>query len=216
MMPRRPESLASTRLEHLSSDEYRAQQEAMHMMRRGYGGKGSKWADAVSWLCRLFDCGSVLDYGCGQGSLKHKLESAGARCEVREFDIGIPSKRVMPSFADLVVCTDVLEHIEPAYLGNTLNHICRLTRKVALLSVALDPSNKCLPVLDERGCAVRDDDGDVKCGDVNAHLIQKPSAWWEAKVDEHWLHALDLPDMPTPYVAKPEKRQKRWIAVVTP
>jgi cytochrome oxidase Cu insertion factor (SCO1/SenC/PrrC family) len=97
-----------------------------------------------------------------------------------------------------VVCTDVLEHIELDRLRAVMNHIQGLARKVILLSVALDPANKTLS------------DG------RNAHLIQKPPAWWEARIDEHGMDILDLPDMPTPYVAKPEKRQKRWIAVVTP
>jgi hypothetical protein len=189
MMPRRHE---------LISDDYLAQQKVLHLLPQGYGGKGGKWADAVAWLCKQFECWSVLDYGCGQGSLKRKLDDLGVPFSVREYDPAIDGKDASPTFADLVVCTDVLEHIELDRLRAVMNHIHGLARKVILLSVALDPANKTLS------------DG------RNAHLIQKPPAWWEARIDEHGMDILDLPDMPTPYVAKPEKRQKRWIAVVTP
>lgn len=182
----------------LISDEYLTEQRILHMAPQGYGGKGRKWADTVTWLCRRFECWSVLDYGCGQGSLKVALEAASVPFAVREYDPAIDGKEKPPTFADLVVCTDVLEHIEFDRLSAVLNHIQQLARKVVLVSVALDPTSKVLT------------DG------RNAHLIQKPAPWWEAKMDEHHMEVLDLPDLPTPYQPKPEKRAKRWIAVLRP
>jgi hypothetical protein len=182
----------------LISDDYLAEQRTLHMLPQGYGGKGSKWAEAVIWLCREFGCWSVLDYGCGQGSLKRTLDERGVAFDVREYDPAIDGKDGPPKFADLVVCTDVLEHVEMERLGNVVRHIQGLARKIVLLSVALDPANKFLT------------DG------RNAHLIQRPPAWWEAVVTEHHMPILDVPQMPTPYAAKPEKRAKRWIAVLKP
>lgn len=184
----------------LISDAYLAEQDILHMAPQGFGGKGKKWAGAVTWLCKRFDCWSVLDYGCGQGSLKASLDAAGSPFQVREYDPSpILGKNALPTFADLVVCTDVLEHVEPECLTNVLNHIQQLARKAILFSVALNPANKFLS------------DG------RNAHILLRPLAWWEAKADEHHMEVLDLPDLPTPYVGpKAGKRVKQWIAVVRP
>jgi hypothetical protein len=73
---------------------------------------------------------------------------------------------MQPDFArepephDLVVCSDVLEHIEPDCLGDVLRHLYDLTKKALFVDVACRPAKKVLA------------DG------RNAHLIQRdPSAW---------------------------------------
>lgn len=181
----------------LATDAYLAEQDLLHLAPGGYGSNGGRWAESVIWLCRRFDCWSVLDYGCGEGSLKRRLESVRVKFAVREYDPApVLGKNRPPEFADLVVCTDVLEHVEPHLLVNVLNHIQGLARKAILLCVDLERSNKVLS------------DG------RNAHLILKPSAWWEAKVDEHHMRLVDAPDMPTPRKCQPG--EKRWIAVLTP
>ena len=40
--------------------------------------------------------------------------------EIKEYDPAIPGKDSLPEPADIVVCSDVLEHIEPNYLLNVL------------------------------------------------------------------------------------------------
>lgn len=144
----------------LISPAYRAQQRALHMMPEGYGGKGSRWADTVAGLCRDVGAASVLDYGCGQGSLGRALAARGIVC--REYDPAIPGKDDPPVFADVVVCTDVLEHVERDKIAAVLTHIRQLARKAIFVVVCLRPSNKVL------------DDG------RNAHILLEPKAWWNA------------------------------------
>jgi hypothetical protein len=186
------------RREHLISEEYRALQTALHMTPRGYGAKGAKWAASVIWLAKRYQAASVLDYGCGQGSLARELHQQRKWLEVREYDPAIKGKDGQPSFADLIVCTDVLEHIGPDRLHAVLTHIRQLARKAVFLVVALDPANKVLA------------DG------RNAHLIQKPAAWWEAQCEQEGFEQVDAPDLPMPGSINPEKRSKRWIAVLRP
>lgn len=69
---------------------------------------------------------------------------------------------------DLVVCTDVLEHVEPEYLDNVLNDIHRLMQKVGYFTVHTEAAMKHLS------------DG------RNAHLIQKPYSWWFDKLSERF------------------------------
>jgi len=178
--------------EGLISADYVAQQKALHLMPGGYGGKGSRWASTVVAIAKQLGCSSVLDYGCGRGSLRLSLESRGLAC--REYDPAVEGKDARPSFADLVVCTDVLEHVEPDKIGNVLKHLDSLSRVAIFLVVCLRSSNKTLP------------DG------RNAHLLIRPAAWWDAKADEEGWERVTT-DIPIPVKVD---QSKHWIAVVRP
>lgn len=182
----------------LISDEALAEETALGMRPDGYGGKGNRWAAAVIWVASRFGCGSVLDYGCGEGKLRARLLEDAPRLDVREYDPRIPGKqdRARVSFADLVVCTDVLEHVEPEKIGNVLRDIDTLARRAVFLVVCLRPSNKRL-----------------SDGVTNAHRLVRSKAWWEAKLSEHHMELIDCPDLPLPPKIDLEKH---WIAVVGP
>lgn len=179
-------------LDALISEDYRAQQQALHLMPEGYGGKGSRWARTVLSIATQVGCASVLDYGCGRGSLARTLSSQALAC--REYDPAIPGKDGRPAFADLVVCTDVLEHVEPDKLHNVLHHIDSLSRMAIILVVCLRPSHKVLP------------DG------RNAHLLVKPAAWWDAQTEQQGWERLPL-DLQIPVKVD---QDKHWIALLRP
>lgn len=158
--PRTPTPSRET-LARLITWDYVCQQREMHLRPEGYGGKGKKWVDAVIQILVDLKATSVLDYGCGQGTLARALRAKqvpGLR--IAEYDPAIPGKDGYPSFADLVTCTDVLEHIEPDRLDTVLQHLRLLARRAVFVVVSLRPSEKVLP------------DG------RNAHLIVQPEAWW--------------------------------------
>jgi len=183
----------------LISKTYRAMQRELHSRPEGYGGKGKKWAETVIALARRFEAGSMLDYGCGGGTLVERLRMmphAGLR--LAEYDPAIRGKDSPPSFADLVIITDVLEHIEPERLKGVLAHLRALARKAVFFVVALDEANKVLA------------DG------RNAHLILESPAWWEARIVEAGFTLQPLEDLPLPAQYNPEKRSKRWIAIGVP
>lgn len=148
----------------LITPAYRASQIYLHAQPNGYGGKGDKWAPAVRELMARFCATSLLDYGCGEGSLVKALSvDKPSSWRLAEYDPGVPDKAAMPMFADLVTCTDVLEHVEPERLHVVLRHLRMLARKAIFVVVATRPSNKTLP------------DG------RNAHLIVESAQWWEAR-----------------------------------
>lgn len=160
----------------LISAAYLAEQRALHASPRGYGGRGAKWADAVAQLVRRFQASSVLDYGCGQGSLIAALK-AQALPGIRwaEYDPAIPEKSNQPVFADLVVCTDVLEHVELDKLDAVLRHLRQLARRAVFVVIALRPSNKTLS------------DG------RNAHVTIETADWWIARLITAGFHVSDGP-----------------------
>jgi len=189
------------RASELISPEYAAMQRELHTRPKGYGGKGKKWADTVVALARRYGCASVLDYGSGQGSLTLELASRhGLHLRLAEYDPGVPGKENPPSFADLVVTTDVLEHIEPERLPAVLAHIHALARQAVFFVVALDEANKVLA------------DG------RNAHLILESPDWWETTVTEAHFELVPLgEDLPLPAAYdRLDKRAKRWIAIGVP
>src|SRR5262245_6373891 len=103
------------------SEDYLALQRDMHVRYDyGVGMAAGECADMIHGL----DVRTVLDYGSGQGHLKPLLDGY----EVEEYDPAIEGKDTDPARADIVVCADVMEHIEPELLGNVLLHIYSLAR----------------------------------------------------------------------------------------
>ena len=107
---------------NLISKKYRKQNEILH--KKGFGASGHRWADIVIKIIKDYNIKSMLDYGCGQSTLytaiRDKWNSAFTEIEYKEYDPCIPSKKICPGNADLITCTDVLEHIEPKFLDNVL------------------------------------------------------------------------------------------------
>lgn len=180
------------RIADLISPVYAGHQRALHAMPQGYGGKGDKWARGVLDVIAEYQCSSVLDYGCGQGSLGHKLRQwVGAAVRVDEYDPAVPGKDSLPLFADLVVCTDVLEHVEPERLSAVLAHLKLLARKAVFVVIATRPSNKTL--------------GDGR----NAHLIIEQDDWWIATMTKAGFAIHPGPVSPL------DKPSREWVAVLT-
>jgi hypothetical protein len=124
-----------------------------------YGISGVHWAKIVGQICQAIGSRDVLDYGCGQRTLEKALGFP-----IHNFDPCIAGLDAAPSPADLVVCTDVLEHIEPDCLDEVLDDLKRVTRRFGFFVIATRPALKTLP------------DG------RNAHLIQEGESWWLPKI----------------------------------
>lgn len=141
------------------SPEYRAQLARLHK-KRTWGADGAKHAQMAVEFYRRLGATTLLDYGCGEGRLKLALSSIEQPIRVQEYDPGIDGKEGLPKPCDLVVCTDVMEHVEPDKLAAVEDHIFRISGLGALIVIATRAANAVLP------------DG------RNAHLIVQPAAWW--------------------------------------
>lgn len=148
----------------LISPDYRTLNARLHDARPDYGAGGHRHAAYIGQLVAEHGYASVLDYGSGKGTLKQALHSP----DVREYDPAIPGKDRTPAPADLVVCTDVLEHIEPEHLNAVLDDIQRCAGKGVFLVVHTGPAKKILS------------DG------RNAHLTQQPYTWWLPQLWSRW------------------------------
>ena len=114
-------------------------------------------------LVKKYGPQTLLDYGCGKGLLVQRLPPIEG-LSVAMYDPAVPEHSTTPEPADIVICTDVLEHIEPDCLENVLDHLQALTKKVCFCTIAMVPSTSRYP------------DG------TNVHLTVKDSEWWYPKL----------------------------------
>lgn len=145
--------------EQLASVGYRVQIIRLHEERE-WGQHGASHAPMIRAFLEELGGASVVDYGCGTGTLKRALP--GIKTQL--YDPGLVKFRAMPKPADVVVATDVLEHIEPDKLDAVLRHISLLAIKGVYLTISCTPARESLP------------DG------RNAHLSVHQPAWWLDKL----------------------------------
>lgn len=131
----------------------------LHQREVSYGMSGAKRAKAVLAIAGALKTQSVLDYGCGKSTLAQVLPFP-----IWEYDPAIPGKDKAPRPADLVVCTDVLEHVEERDLDATIADVARCTRRLAYFLIHTGQAQKTLA------------DG------RNAHVTQRPPEWWMARL----------------------------------
>lgn len=137
------------------SAAYVALNARLHADNPAYGAHGALYAKVVLSLTRELGTYSVLDYGAGKGSLAAVLPFP-----IAEFDPAIDGKTQPPAPADVVICTDVLEHVEPECLTAVLTDLQRCIRRVGYFVIHTGPSSKCLA------------DG------RNSHVLQHDREWW--------------------------------------
>ena len=131
---------------------------------QGFGGKPKKLGKFHDFM-EVWKPSSLLDYGCGKGHVLADLRDKykDTLCEgydpaVKMFS-GLPNKTY-----DCVFSNDVLEHIEPEYVSEVLQHISSLADKYIWLRIDTKPARKTLP------------DG------RNAHITLESPDWWTDQI----------------------------------
>jgi hypothetical protein len=146
------------------STEYMEMNRKLHEVNAAYGISVLKYLDTIKTMYEKTESKSLLDYGCGKGLLARSLDFP-----IWEYDPAIPGKDKAPRPADLVVCIDVLEHIEPDYLNSVLEDIARCIKKVGFFTISTKPAVKYFP------------DG------RNTHLIQEGKEWWVERLSKYFM-----------------------------
>ena len=117
----------------------------------------------------------LLDYGCGKGQQYsvHKVHEAWGGLKPHCFDVGVPAFSDEPTgYFDGVICTDVMEHIDPADVDTILDDIFGFLRprddggtSFAFFFISCRPAkSKTLP------------DG------RNVHLCIREPDWWDKRL----------------------------------
>ncbi len=142
--------------------EYKEQLRQMHQS--ASFGKRAKMPKHLESFVEEINPSSILDFGCGKGNLVALMREKYPTKTVlgydpgnTEFDKSLDDVRV-----DLLVSSDVLEHVEPHLIDETLDYLSKKSKFIYHL-ISLAPAKRKLP------------DG------RNAHLIQESPEWWRTK-----------------------------------
>lgn len=139
------------------TEEYRQLLHQMHFDRGHFnGGTLTKYLADIQNYITEHDITTILDYGCGKGRAIPEQWN-----QVRLYDPGYQPFANKPTKTyDLVISTDVLEHVEEQYVDNVLEEIYGYADKAVYLAISTIKAKKTLP------------DG------RNAHITIRSDKWW--------------------------------------
>jgi FkbM family methyltransferase len=154
--------------ERLISDEYINLNAELHERNTSYGTGGAKHAETVKKLVKTLitednPIPSVLDYGAGKQFLAKALPFP-----IWSYDPAIPEISEIPKPADLTICTDVLEHIEPDKLNFVLQDLKRCVKQIGYFVISTRQAVK------------------TYANGKNTHLIVKDRNWWEKMLSKYF------------------------------
>jgi hypothetical protein len=162
---------------------YRAEMTRRHLHRANWGNSAKNYGggDVLHLLDRFDNLKTILDFGCGKGTMREYVEARTRRKDLKwtEYDPGISGKDTLPQGRfDMVVSCDVLEHIEPNELDKTLQQLKDWTGLLSYHNIACSPTGHKFA------------DGEHEGKDV--HLIVEPPTWWNARLGEAFTPEMEL------------------------
>ena len=136
----------------------------MYLQKRGYGASGGLYCEFFDKFIKSHtDIKTILDFGCGQGEL-----AKGLSFDIDEYDPAIEGQETISKQQyDLVITTDVLEHIHTDQIGLLLDDIIDLKPKYFVNAISTVKAINILP------------DG------TNAHKTIENAAWWKNTIENH-------------------------------
>jgi len=141
------------------TNEYKEQIKKLHQSKNW--GTTSAIPHKVIEIIETFNIKSILDFGCGKGKIVELLKERFPNIEVIGYDPAFNTD--LPDKIEMIMSTDVLEHVEPNFLDETLSDLYSRAEKVQYHLIACHKAKKILP------------DG------RNAHLIIETPDWWQEK-----------------------------------
>ena len=135
-------------------------------------------------LVKENDCKTLLDYGCGKAipydkdrckevDLRHPIQKL---CNLKSFDLYDPAYEKYATLPDkkydVVVCTDVLEHIAEQDIDYVLTEILSHSKKIVFLNISCQPALKHFK--------------EGKFKGKNVHISVFDPSWWGHKIGNIW------------------------------
>ena len=135
-------------------------------------------------LVKENNCKTLLDYGCGKAipydkdrckevDLRHPIQKL---CNLKSFDLYDPAYEKYTTLPnkkyDIVVCTDVLEHIAEQDIDYVLTEILSHSKKIVFLNISCQPALKHF----KQG----------KLKGKNVHISVFDPSWWGHKIGNIW------------------------------
>ena len=135
-------------------------------------------------LVKENNCKTLLDYGCGKAipydknrckevDLRHPIQKL---CNLKSFDLYDPAYEKYTTLPDkkydIVVCTDVLEHIAEQDIDYVLTEILSHSKKIVFLNISCQPALKHFK--------------EGKFKGKNVHISVFDPSWWGHKIGNIW------------------------------
>lgn len=143
------------------SESYLQQLRQLHASKDGFG-RTRRIPELLLEAVQRHGVRSLLDFGCGKGAMVELLRESLPGVQVRGWDPAFHAPDELPDDVDMIVSTDVLEHIEPEALDATLRDLRARCRHQYHL-IACHRAATLLP------------DG------RNAHLVVEAPDWWQQR-----------------------------------
>ncbi|MEE8599052.1 MAG: methyltransferase domain-containing protein [Dehalococcoidales bacterium] len=109
----------------------------------------------------------ILDYGCGKGLqyVERKVHTEWGVEQPHLYDPAVPQHAERPDYTfDLVLCTDVMEHVPEDMVEATFIDIFSMSHRLVFFSISTRPALQFV--------------GNKE----NAHATIKPAQWWNDKI----------------------------------
>ena len=135
-------------------------------------------------LVKENNCKTLLDYGCGKAipydkdrckevELRHPIQKL---CNLKSFDLYDPAyekySKLPKKKYDIVVCTDVLEHIAEQDINYVLTKILSRSKKIVFLNISCQPALKHFK--------------EGKFKGKNVHISIFDPSWWGHRIGNIW------------------------------
>lgn len=142
------------------------QYKQVHQENKEYGTSAFAYIQEICLFIRQLKPKVVLDYGCGKGHLVDALKYIFKNISFYKYDPAIDEFSALPvKKADLVINTDVLEHVPYDKIDMVLKEISEISSNV-IFALAHYPAATILP------------------NGENAHCILAPPLWYKNKLSE--------------------------------
>lgn len=149
-----------------TDNEYTEKYKVLHKKSDRYGSSSITYLQEISLFIDYLQPKSVLDYGCGKGALIKGLAPKYPDIAFHKYDPSIPGLETLPVDAvDLVINTDVLEHIPVEIIPNVLREISGISKKAVFAC--------------HHGLAQA-----ILTDGTNAHCTVRPPAWYQSQIAE--------------------------------
>ena len=146
----------------------------LHIQNSSYGSTANQYTKYIADFIKYTEVKSVLDFGCGKGSLKKDLKQK-YNLEIDEYDPAIESKNIIPKTQyELIITTDVLEHLYEDEINMFFKDILTLNPYYMFHAICTRKADNNLP------------DG------TNAHKTIKPRARWIQKISSIIDHEISF------------------------
>ena len=175
------------------TDAYAAELKARHASSPTWGASTKKYGagDFLAQITGRAYVQSVLDFGAGKQEMRKFLEEHAPHIDYTAYDPGIPGIDNVPKGQfDMVISCDVLEHVEPHLIDDTLRQMWSHVKYVMYNNIACSPARHDFT------------EGPYKGQDL--HLIQEPTDWW---YDKH-IDAINDPKLSIQEVRMIQRRHK--------